>query len=270
MKRVKAAVIFKNIFLVLLTVVVAALSLALTGVLLLSVVLSTGKLDSGANVEAADVAIMDRYDPEKKIGMVVDEWGTWYQVEPGTNPRFLYQQNTLRDALVAGITLNIFNKHSDRVRVACLAQTVNVLQAVILTEGERMLRTPTYHVMRMYRHHQGAEMLESNLTNVKTVGGEDYPAPMLHESVSVDAEGILTVTLVNLSTDEPEQVALKLQEEGYRVLEAKILCAEEIGSYNTFDEPDLVSEKDFEGVKTDGGISFTLPAASVVALRLKK
>ena len=215
-------------------------------------------------------AIMDRYDPEKKIGMVVDEWGTWYQVEPGTNPRFLYQQNTLRDALVAGITLNIFNKHSDRVRVACLAQTVNVLQAVILTEGERMLRTPTYHVMRMYRHHQGAELLESNLTDVKTVGGEAYPAPMLHESVSVDAEGILTVTLVNLSTDEPEQVALKLQEEGYRVLEAKILCAEEIGSYNTFDEPDLVSEKTFDSVHTDGGISFTIPAASVVALRLSK
>jgi len=215
-------------------------------------------------------AIMDSYDPEKKIAMVVDEWGTWYEVEPGTNPGFLYQQNTLRDALVAGLTLNIFNKHSDRVRVACLAQTVNVLQAVILTEGERMLRTPTYHAMRMYRHHQDADLLESSLTDVKTVGGEAYPVPMLHESVSVDADGILTVTLVNLSADESEQVTLKLREEGYRVLEATILSAEEIGSYNTFDQPDLVCEKPFEGVHTEDGISFTIPAASVVALRLSK
>jgi len=166
--------------------------------------------------------------------------------------------------------LNIFNKHSDRVRVACLAQTVNVLQSVILTEGERMLRTPTYHAMRMYRHHQDADLLESSLTDVKTVGGEAYPVPMLHESVSVDADGILTVTLVNLSADESEQVTLKLREEGYRVLEATILSAEEIGSYNTFDQPDLVCEKPFEGVHTEDGISFTIPAASVVALRLSK
>lgn len=102
-------------------------------------------------------AIMDQYDPEKNIGMSVDEWGCWFTVEPGTNPGFLYQQNTMRDALVAGLTLNIFNKHCDRVKMACLAQIVNVLQAVILTEGEKMLLTPTYHVFHMYRSHQDAD-----------------------------------------------------------------------------------------------------------------
>ena len=99
-------------------------------------------------------SIMDYYDPEKRVGLIVDEWGTWYDVEPGTNPGFLYQQNTLRDALVAGINLNIFNNHCDRVHMANLAQTVNVLQAMILTEGERMVLTPTYHVFYMYKVHQ--------------------------------------------------------------------------------------------------------------------
>jgi len=215
-------------------------------------------------------AIMDRYDPEKKIGMIVDEWGTWYEVEPGTNPGFLYQQNSLRDALVAGVTLNIFNKHSSRVRAACLAQIVNVLQSVILTEGDRMLRTPTYHVMHMYRHHQGADLVESSLSDVKQVGTEAFRVPMLSESVSVDAHGIVTVTVANLSAEEPEQVALKLQEKCYRLQEARILTAGAINSYNTFDEPDLVCEKPFEDVCIEGGISFRIPAASVVELRLRK
>jgi len=214
--------------------------------------------------------IMDRYDPEKKIAMVVDEWGTWYEVEPGTNPGFLYQQNTLRDALVASLTLNIFNKHSDRVRMACLAQMVNVLQSVILTEGERMLRTPTYHVMHMYRHHQGADLLESSLADTGAAGTAAWHVPKLTESVSMDAQGVITVTVGNLSADDAEEVELQLQEQGYRILEAKIVRGSEIGSHNTFDEPDLVCEKDLEGVCTEGSIRFTLPAASVVELRLTK
>ena len=101
-------------------------------------------------------AIMDKYDPEKKIALVVDEWGGWYDVEPGTNPAFLFQQNTMRDAMLAGVTLNIFNNHCDRVRMANLAQMVNVLQAVILTNKEKIILTPTYHVMEMYNVHQDA------------------------------------------------------------------------------------------------------------------
>ena len=103
--------------------------------------------------------IMDQYDPDKRVGLIVDEWGTWHDPEPGTHPRFLYQQNTLRDALVAGINLNIFNNHCDRVQMANIAQTINVLQAVILTEGEKMILTPTYHVFDMYKVHQNAQQL---------------------------------------------------------------------------------------------------------------
>ncbi|MDE5866815.1 MAG: alpha-N-arabinofuranosidase, partial [Lachnospiraceae bacterium] len=148
-------------------------------------------------------AIMDQYDPEKKIGLMVDEWGCWYDVEPGTNPGFLYQQNTMRDALTAGVTLNIFNKHCDRVKMACIAQLVNVLQAVILTEGSKMILTPTYHVFHMYRHHQGAELVESFIEGNKTIGVEaEYQVSEVMESVSVGADGVVNVTVNNLSASE--------------------------------------------------------------------
>ncbi len=110
-------------------------------------------------------AIMDRYDPDRRVGLIVDEWGTWFDVEPGTNPGFLYQQNTMRDAMVAGVTLNCFNKHAARVHMANIAQLINVLQAVALTDGERMLLTPTFHVFEMYAVHQGAELVESHIAD---------------------------------------------------------------------------------------------------------
>ena len=214
--------------------------------------------------------IMDKYDPDKKIGMIVDEWGSWYTVEPGTNPGFLYQQNTVRDALVAGVTLNIFNKHSDRVKMACVAQMVNVLQSVILTEGERMLRTPTYHVMHMYRHHQGAELVESSLSGVRGIGTGESAIPQIQESVSVDGNGVITVTLVNMSARDSAAVNIELEEPGYRVAEARIVTSADVHDYNTFDEADKVLERDFDGVRTEGGLSVTLPAVSVVELRLSK
>lgn len=215
--------------------------------------------------------IMDRFDPEKKIGMCVDEWGTWYTCEPGTNPGFLYQQNTVRDALVAGITLNIFNKHCDRVKMAALAQMVNVLQAVILTEGEKMIKTPTYHVMHMYRHHQGADLLESALTGVEEIGVDEWKVPKITESVSVDADGIITITMNNLSVEASEEVEVCLLEKGYKVVEARIVTEKDMHSHNTFDDPELVIEKDFSTYKvTDNGLLVNMPANSVVEIRLSK
>ena len=156
-------------------------------------------------------AIMNQYDPDKKIGMIVDEWGCWYDVEPGTNPGFLFQQNTMRDALVAGITLNIFNKHCDRVKMANLAQLVNVLQSVILTEGEKMVKTPTYHVFHMYKEHQNAYLLESHI-DTKEVGIGEDKVPNLYESVSVNDQGIITISLNNLSTNDAEEVEVVFAE----------------------------------------------------------
>lgn len=216
-------------------------------------------------------AIMDQYDPEKKVGMVVDEWGTWFTCEPGTNPGFLYQQNTVRDALVAGITLNIFNKHCDRVKMAALAQMVNVLQAVLLTEGDKMLKTPTYHVMHMYRHHQGAELLNSQLTDVDEIGIGEWKVPKVTESVSEDKDGVITITINNLSVEASEEVETKFAEKGYQVAEAKIVTDADMHAHNTFDEPEKVTEKEFADYRlTEEGVTFTLPANSVVELRLKK
>ncbi|MGN0350766.1 MAG: alpha-N-arabinofuranosidase [Roseburia sp.] len=216
-------------------------------------------------------AIMDQYDPEKKVGMIVDEWGTWYTCEPGTNPGFLYQQNTVRDALVAGITLNIFNKHCDRVKMAALAQMVNVLQAVLLTEGAQMIKTPTYHVMHMYRHHQGAELVNSQMTEVEEIGIGEWKVPKVTESVSVDKDGIVTITINNLSASESEKVEAQFVEKGYQVVEAKIVTNSDMHAHNTFEEPEAVIETEFQEYHaTAEGIEFTMPANSVVEIRLKK
>lgn len=215
-------------------------------------------------------AIIDQYDPEKKIGLSVDEWGTWFTVEPGTNPGFLYQQNTLRDALVAGINLNIFNKHSDRVRMACLAQMVNVLQSVILTEGPKMVKTPTYHVFHMYRHHQGGKLLESALTGVENIGIGEWKVPEITESVS-KKDGIITITLNNLSVEDSKDLDILLTEnKTYELVEANVVTSADIHTYNTFDEPEKLKEEAFDGVSISGNtVKVTLPAASVVEIRIK-
>ena len=142
--------------------------------------------------------IMDRYDPEKRVGLIVDEWGVWHNVEPGTNPGFLYQQNTLRDALVAGITLNILNQHCDRVHMANLAQTINVLQALILTEEDKFLLTPTYHVFDMYQVHQDATLLETSIENETGYIHNGERLPQINVSASKDETGIVHVSLCNL------------------------------------------------------------------------
>ncbi|MDD2972654.1 MAG: alpha-N-arabinofuranosidase [Lachnospiraceae bacterium] len=213
-------------------------------------------------------AIMDQYDPEKKIGMIVDEWGCWFTVEPGTNPGFLYQQNTMRDALVAGVTLNLFNKHCDRVKMANIAQMVNVLQAVILTEGEQMILTPTYHVFRMYRNHQNATLLQSHI-QTREIGVEEiYPVPDLQESVSRDQEGNITITLNNLSFTEDREVEVIFAELEPEKIQGTILQGE-AHAYNTFQEPERVQEEAFTSFTRKGThITFTMPAHSVLQLRV--
>ncbi len=215
-------------------------------------------------------AIMDQYDPDKRIGMIVDEWGCWFDVEPGTNPGFLYQQNTMRDALVAGVTLNIFNKHCDRVKMACIAQMVNVLQSVILTEGPKMILTPTYHVFHMYKHHQDAELVESFIVGNKAVGvDEENQAPFLDESVSVDKDGCVNVTLTNLSVTEDAPVEIIFAQLMPKDVTAVILKGE-MHAHNTFDDPGRVKEEAFDTYEIkDGKLCFTAPACSVLSFRIR-
>ncbi len=215
------------------------------------------------------IAIMDYYDPGKHVGLIVDEWGTWYPPRPGHNPAFLYQQNTLRDALVAGLTLHIFHEHAERVRMANLAQTVNVLQAMILTEGEKMLLTPTYHVFEMFKGHQDATRLPLDLTcGEYTVG--DITLPAISASASRADSGEILLTLCNLDPNATQTIAGELRGLAGGTLSGRILTAEALTAHNTFEHPDAVRPAAFNGAQlADGRLTIELPARSVVALTIK-
>ncbi|MFM9836936.1 MAG: alpha-N-arabinofuranosidase [Cyclobacteriaceae bacterium] len=213
-------------------------------------------------------AIMDKYDPTKKIALVVDEWGGWYNVETGTNPGFLYQQNTMRDAMIAGVTLNVFNNHSDRVRVANLAQTINVLQAVILTNEEKIIRTPTYHVMEMYNVHQDATLLPLELT-CSNYQFEGKNLPAISASASRDPKGITHISLVNIDAKNTQEVAIDLQSAKFTSVTGRILTSQKIQDHNTFENSDKIKPEVFKVTSVSSILKLKLPPFSVVVLELK-
>lgn len=211
--------------------------------------------------------IMSHYDPPKTVGLMVDEWGAWYRTEPGTNPAHLFQQNTMRDAILAAINLNVFNKHSDRVKLTTIAQMVNVLQSIILTEGDKMVLTPTYHVYDMYQGHQDATLLGSFVEN-KRVGVEGAQLDQFFESCSVDAESNMLCTICNASIDSSESIDATIYGTTIKAVEATILCADPHAK-NTFEAPDIVGTKVWDARITGDGFKVELPPASVVSLKLK-
>jgi alpha-N-arabinofuranosidase len=216
-------------------------------------------------------AIMDRYDLEKRVGLIVDEWGVWHDVLPGTNPGFLYQQNTLRDALAAGITLNVFNNHCDRVRMANLAQTVNVLQALILTEeaGSGLILTPTYHVFEMYRVHQGATLLPVDIA-CRSVTQDSRAIPTISASASRDGEGNVHLSLCNLHPGQAVPVSCELRGVDTQSVAGRVLTADSIDAHNTFDQPGRVRPAAFDGAThTPGSLEIDLPPRSVVVLKVR-
>jgi alpha-N-arabinofuranosidase len=212
--------------------------------------------------------IMDKYDPGKRVALIVDEWGTWYSVEPGTNLGFLYQQNSLRDALVAGINLNIFNNHCDRVQMANIAQLVNVLQSVILTDGAKMLLTPTYHIFDMYKVHQNAQLLDMVIEENAYQFGEKS-IPQISASSSVDAEGKIHISMCNLDPTNAADINIDLRGGAKDKVTGTILTASEINTINTFEEPDMVKPAQFNGAGISGNqITAKIPPKSVVMLEL--
>ena len=213
--------------------------------------------------------IMDKYDPDKQIGLIVDEWGGWYNVEPGTNPGFLYQQNTMRDAMIAGTSLNIFNNHCDRVRMANLAQTVNVLQAVILTKGEQMILTPTYHVMKMYNVHQDATLLPISM-NEPAYEYDGQKLPAISASASRDSNGRIHISLVNIDADKQHSVDISLRGADYARVNGSILTSDRLQDHNSFEEPDKIEPAAFKDFSFSADqLKVTLPPFSVVVLELE-
>lgn len=208
--------------------------------------------------------IMNRYNPNNTIGLIVDEWGCWYDVEPGTNPGFLYQQNTMRDAIVAAVNLNMFNSHSDRVIMANLAQAVNVLQALILTEGKKMVKTPTYHVFNMFKTHQDSDLVYSFCENEKV---SDKEIPAISQSVSV-RDGKMTITLANCSLDEEYEISCAINGFAATKAAAEILDAD-VRAYNDFEDGNKVTPKAYEVKLDNGEVTVKMPACSVVSVVLE-
>ncbi|MFF3918127.1 alpha-N-arabinofuranosidase [Streptomyces sp. NPDC001852] len=215
-------------------------------------------------------AVMDCYDPKRTVGLVLDEWGTWWDVEPGTNPGFLFQQNTLRDALVASTHFDIFHRHVARLVMANIAQTVNVLQAMLLTDGDALVLTPTYHVFEMNKGHQDATSLPVHL---RADGARRRVGETELETVSVSAsvkDGALLVSLSNLDAGEAAEVTLDLR--GGRIGEARarILTADKLQAHNTPQTPEAVAPRAFDGdgVRvTDRGLALIVPPHSFVTVR---
>jgi alpha-L-arabinofuranosidase len=214
-------------------------------------------------------AIMDRYDADRRIGLIVDEWGTWFKPEHGTDPGFLYQQNTVRDALVAGINFNIFHKHCRRVRMANIAQLINVLQAVILTDNGKMILTPTYHVFNMYKVHQDAELIALEVQNAEIKCGE-YVLGQIDGSASVSPDGKIHLSLCNLSPGNAAEINAVVTGIKVSRVSGSVLTGERINDHNTFDEPDRVKPQTMNDIQTEGNaVSFRMPAASVVVLEIE-
>ena len=198
-----------------------------------------------------------------------DEWGGWYDVEPNTNGGFLYQQNTMRDAILAAATLNIFHKHAERVKMANIAQIVNVLQAVILTKDEKLILTPTYHVMEMFNVHQDATNLPLEIrTNDYVLGKEKLPAVSL--SASKDKAGLIHISLANIDMNKPQEVSINIKGNLAKTLTGRILNADKVQDFNSFENPNKIKPNVFTGAKlTANELKITLPPASVVVLEMK-
>jgi alpha-N-arabinofuranosidase len=230
-------------------------------------------LERCLNVEKAldrHIAVMDRLDPDRSVALVVDEWGTWWDVEPGTNPGFLYQQNTMRDAIVAGLSLNYFNERCSRIKMANIAQTVNVLQSLILTDGEKMILTPTYHVFEMYSVHHDATLLPMHL-NCGNYIQEGRDLPSLSASASKDGEGKVHISLVNIDPENATELLIDLRGGDYNSVSGRILTSDRITAHNTFDDPRNVIPQEFKGAKIKKNIvSLSVPPKAIVVLEIDK
>ena len=224
------------------------------------------KMDELVNKHSA---IMDKYDPDKHVALVVDEWGVWTDVEPGTNPGFLYQQNSLRDALIAATSLNIFNNHCDRVKGAALAQTINVLQSLILTDNDKMLLTPTYYIFDMYKVHQDAKYLPMQLTSPDYVF-DGIKVPAINGSASQDASGKVHISLVNLDLHHDISITTGIKDMQWKTVSGQIVTSPNITDIDTFQQPDKVKPVVFTGVKREGNnLMVLIPAKSAVMLELQ-
>lgn len=217
------------------------------------------------------IDIMDKYDPNKRVDLLLDEWGTWWDEEPGTISGHLYQQNALRDAFVASLSFDIFHKYTERLKMANIAQMVNVLQAMILTNDKGgMVLTPTYHVFKMYKVHQDATYLPLELESPTMTVRNDQTLPLLSGTASRNKDGVMHISLSNVDADKEHEVTVNLSGASIKSVTGEMLTSTNLNDHNTFDNPNIVEPVDFKGAKINKGVlTVKLPAKSIVTLELK-
>jgi alpha-N-arabinofuranosidase len=220
------------------------------------------------NLVTQHSAIMDKYDPQKKVALVVDEWGAWYAPLPGSNPGFLVQQNSLRDGILAALNLNIFARHADRVRMANIAQMVNVLQAMVVTDAEKMLLTPSYHVFRMYVPFQDATFVPTTF-DAGTYAHGDITLPRVDAIAAKDASGTLWLSLTNLDPTRPIDVSTRLAGIDATSATGETLTAPAVDSVNTFEAPNTVAPKPISATVKGGQLTLTLEPRSVTVISVR-
>lgn len=213
-------------------------------------------------------AIMDKYDPEKKVPLIVDEWGVWLAKLPGSTEGFLQQQNSMRDAIIAALNFNIFARHADRVRGANIAQMVNVLQAMILTDGPKMVLTPTYYIHKMYLPFQDATFIPVTFDAGEYRQGE-VVLPRVDAVAARSSDGKLWLSLVNLDPSRPAEINVEIAGIRVRKASGEVLNAPRINSVNSFDAPMVVAPRPIAGKAGKGAVTITLPAGSVTMLLLE-
>ena len=214
-------------------------------------------------------AIMDKYDPQKKVALVVDEWGAWYAPLLGTNPSFLVQQNSLRDAILAALNLNIFARHADRVRMANIAQMVNVLQAMIMTDKDKMVLTPTYHVYKMYVPFQDAIFLPVAF-DAGTYTHEDITVPRVDAIAAKDTVGKLWLEITNIDPEQPAEIEISLADITAKSVAGQTLTAPKVDSVNTFDAPNTVVPKPVSAKVEGGKLSVKVAPKSVTVISVEQ
>jgi alpha-N-arabinofuranosidase len=214
-------------------------------------------------------AVMDQYDPQKNVALVVDEWGAWHAPLPGTNPQFLVQQNSLSDAILASLNLNIFARHADRVRMANIAQMINVLQSMILTDKEKMVLTPTYYIFKMYVPFQDASFVPVTF-DAGTYTQGSVNLPRLDAIAAIDPAGKLWLEITNLDPVAPLQIEADLTGISAKSANGETLTAPAVDSINTFDAPDTVTPKPIAGTVHDGKLTLTLEPKSVTVISIEQ
>ena len=228
-----------------------------------------GKCLEVEDVLGKHIQIMDKYDPRKRVALMLDEWGTWWDEEPGTIRGHLYQQNTMRDAFVAALSLNLFHKYTDRLKMANIAQIVNVLQSMILTKDDKMVLTPSYHVFEMFNVHQDATFIPMDLMCEKKTVRDNRTVPMFSASASKSENGKIHITIANIDLENTGQIAINLDGVNVKNVSGRILTSANIADHNTFENPDKVKPVKFNGAKIEKGkLNVNIPAKSIVVLEV--